>query len=67
MKMMTLLLLVVPGVANLLSILSKSRWQLVWVKPWLKCKSTKSVYDNITLELKPQDCCNYRKYFCMNS
>ena len=61
-----LLLLVVPGVINLLSILPKSIGQLVWVKPWLQHRSTKSVHHNIILKLKLQDCHDYRKYFGMN-
>ena len=43
-----LLLLVVSNITNLLSILSQSRRQLVWVKLWLQHRSTKSVYDYIT-------------------
>ena len=36
-------LLVASGKINFLSILSKSRRRLVWIKPWLKRISTKSV------------------------
>ena len=42
-----LLLLVAFAVTNHLSILPKSRQQLVWVKPWLQQRSTKIVYHNI--------------------
>ena len=60
-------LLVASGVKNLLSIHPKSRRRLVWVKPWLQCRATKSVYHNIISELKLQDRYDYRKYFRMNS
>ena len=36
-----LLLIVAPSVTGLLSILPKSKRQLVWVKPWLQGRSTK--------------------------
>ena len=44
---------------NLLSILPKSRRQLVCVKPLLQRRSTKSVYHNVLLELKLQECYDY--------
>ena len=63
-----LLLLVVPGITNLLSILQKPRWQLAWVKPWLQRGSIKSVYHTIISELKLlQDYYDYRKHFGVNS
>ena len=66
-KTMALLLLVAPGITNVLSILPKPTWQLVWVKPGLKRRSTKSVYQNIISKLKLQDRYDYRKYFRINS
>ena len=42
-----LLLLVASDLTNLLGILSTSGRWLVWVKPWLKCRSTKSVYHTV--------------------
>ena len=42
-----LLLPVMSGVKIFLSILPRSKWQLVWVKPWLQHRSIKSVYLNI--------------------
>ena len=66
-KTITLLLLVAPGITNVLSILPKPTWQLVWVKPGLKRRSTKSVYQNIISKLKLQDRYDYRKYFRINS
>ena len=59
--------LVTSAIADSLSILPKSRWQLVWVKPWLQSRSTKSVYHNIISELKLLDCSDYRKCFLMDS
>ena len=62
-----LLLVVAAGVKDLLSIPPKSRRRLVWVKPQLQWRSTKSVYHNTISELKLRDCYDYRKYFRMNS
>ena len=59
--------LVTSAIADSLSILPKSRWQLVWVKPWLQSRSTKSVYHNIISELKLLDCSDYRKCFLMDN
>ena len=47
-----LLLLVLSSVTNLFSTLPRSRRQLVLVKPWLQCRSAKTVYHNIISELK---------------
>ena len=47
-----LLLLVTSGEANIFSTLPKSRRQIAWVKPWLQCRSTKSVYHKIISKLK---------------
>ena len=46
---------IASGTNCVLSILPKSRQILLWVKPWLQCKSIKSVYRDIILELKLQD------------
>ena len=62
-----LLLIVAPSVTGLLSILPKSKRQLVWVKPWLQGRSTKTAYHNIISELKLQDHYDYRKHFCMTN
>ena len=51
-----LLLLVAFVVTSLLNALQRSRQQLMWVKPWLQCRSTKSVYHILT---KLQDCYGY--------
>ena len=61
-----LLLLVASGITNILSILLKSRWYFVCVKPWLRSRSTTSAHYNIMRELKLQDHYDYRKYFVMN-
>ena len=41
-----LLLLVASGVTNVLSVLAKSRWQLVWVKTLVTTQIQKSVHYN---------------------
>ena len=59
-------LLVASGKINFLSILSKSRRRLVWVKPWLKRIQQKVFRHNNISKLQLQDHYDYQKYFRMN-
>ena len=61
-----LLFLVTSDEINFLSILPKSRRQLVWVEPWLQRRSTRCVYQNLISELNLQKRYDYRKCFSMN-